>query len=89
MFLPGRKRRAMTKAVQMSIKMEASLRDEFMEASRELDRPAAQVIRELMRAFLARRRLPNEETLEALRDVESGKATTCQTAGELFEALGI
>lgn len=43
----------MAKEVQMSIKMEPELRDEFMEAAAKTYRPAAQVVRELMRQFIA------------------------------------
>ncbi len=44
----------MPKEVQMSIKMESELRDRFMLAAAAVHRPAAQVVRELMRAFISR-----------------------------------
>jgi predicted DNA-binding protein len=43
----------MSKEVQMSIKMEAELRDEFMAVAAMRHRPAAQIIRELMRLYIA------------------------------------
>jgi predicted DNA-binding protein len=43
----------MSKEVQMSIKMEAELRDEFMAVAAQRHRPAAQIIRELMRLYIA------------------------------------
>ena len=42
----------MTTEVQMPIKMEPSLRDPFMAAAAERHRPAAQIIRGLMRLYL-------------------------------------
>ena len=43
----------MSKEVQMSIKMETELRDEFMAVAAQQHRPAAQIIRELMRLYIA------------------------------------
>ena len=43
----------MSKEVQMSIKMETELRDEFMAVAAQRHRPAAQIIRELMRLYIA------------------------------------
>ncbi|QWD16549.1 hypothetical protein G6700_01875 [Polynucleobacter paneuropaeus] len=43
----------MSKEVQMSIKMETELRDEFMAVAAKRHRPAAQIIRELMRLYIA------------------------------------
>jgi len=43
----------MSKEVQMSIKMETELRDEFMTVAAKRHRPAAQIIRELMRLYIA------------------------------------
>lgn len=43
----------MSKEVQMSIKMETELRDEFMAVAAMRHRPAAQIIRELMRLYIA------------------------------------
>ena len=39
----------MAKEVQMSIKMEPELRDQFMAVASTRHRPAAQIIRDLMR----------------------------------------
>lgn len=45
---------AMTgKDVGLRIRVERNLREEFLEACRAQDRPAAQVIREFMRAYVA------------------------------------
>jgi len=49
---------AMSKEVQMSIKMEPELRDQFMAVAAERHRPAAQIIRDLMRLYDRRQRNP-------------------------------
>jgi hypothetical protein len=42
-----------TKDVGLRVRVERGLRDDFLEACRLLDRPAAQVIREFMRSYVA------------------------------------
>ena len=42
----------MTKEVQMSIKMESELRDQFMTMAAAMHRPAAQIVRDLMRSYI-------------------------------------
>jgi hypothetical protein len=42
-----------TKDVGLRIRVERGLRDDFLEACRLLDKPAAQVIREFMRSYVA------------------------------------
>ena len=48
-----------TKAV-FTMKLEPELRDEFMAATTEADRPASQVVRELMRDYIKQRRQVHE-----------------------------
>lgn len=43
-----------TKEVQMAIKMEEALRDDFHKAAKASHKPAAQVIREFMREYCAK-----------------------------------
>jgi hypothetical protein len=45
----------MGKDVGLRIRLERALRDEFLEACRAQDRPAAQVLREFMREYVAKR----------------------------------
>ena len=81
---------AMSKEVQMSIKMESALRDQFMAAAADRHRPAAQIIRDLMRLYIADSESPNELTAETLRKSRRGEDVfTAQTATKLFEQLGI
>jgi len=57
----------MSKEVQMSIKMEADLRDRFMAVAADQHRPAAQIVRELMRRFIDESEPPNALTAKTLR----------------------
>jgi hypothetical protein len=41
----------------LRIRVEKALRDEFLEACHQQDRPAAQVLREFMRRYIARSKL--------------------------------
>jgi predicted DNA-binding protein len=62
----------MTKEVQMSIKMERELRDEFMAIATERHRPAAQIIRDLMRLYIAQNRVPNALTAKTITQSRKG-----------------
>lgn len=44
----------MAKETMFTLKLEAELREAFMNASAHVDRPASQVVRELMRDFIQR-----------------------------------
>ncbi len=80
----------MTKDVQMSIKMEPELRDRFMAAAAERHRPAAQIIRDLMRLYIAGSETPNALTASTLRKARKGEDVFhASNAAELFEKLGI
>jgi hypothetical protein len=48
----------MSKEVQMTFRVEAELRNEFANATAIADRPAAQVLRELMRGYIDQSRHP-------------------------------
>jgi predicted DNA-binding protein len=80
----------MSKEVQMSIKMESELRDQFMAAAASAHRPAAQIIRELMRIFINNRETPNELTAQTLRKSSQGEDVfNAFNETDLFEQLGI
>ncbi len=79
----------MTKEVQMSIKMEAELRDQFMAVAATMHRPAAQIVRDLMRFYIARQEVPNATTAEAIAELEEGKGMRFDSAEALFGDLGI
>ena len=69
--------------VQMSIKMEPALRDQFMAVAEERDRPAAQIIRELMRFYIS-----NHEATKALTSEDRKKIQAAITL-DMFKNLGM
>ena len=80
----------MTKEVQMSIKMEAELRDQFMAAAADHHRPAAQIIRDLMRLYITDRETPNALTTETIRNARKGQDLfRAANPTDLFKQLGI
>ena len=79
----------MTKNVQMSIKMEAELHDQFMAAVAAVHTPAAQVLRQLMRKFIAQQELPNNVTIAAMQSADKGEGERFNSADDLFRDLGI
>lgn len=80
----------MSKEVQMSIKMEPELRDQFMAVAVDRHRPAAQIIRELMRMYIAASETPNALTAETLRKSDKGEDVLyASNASDLFKKLGI
>ncbi len=79
----------MTKNVQMSIKMEPELHDQFMAAVAAAHTPAAQVVRQLMRKFIAQQEIPNELTVAAMQAADRGEGTRFNSAHDLFKDLGI
>ena len=80
----------MAKEVQMSIKMESELRDRFMAVAADRHRPAAQIIRDLMRFYIADSETPNALTAETHRKSREGEDVFhASSASDLFKQLGI
>lgn len=80
----------MGKEVQMSIKMEHELRDEFMAAAASRHRPAAQVIRDLMRLYISQSETPNALTAATLRQSARGQdLRRAENVRDLFRQLDI
>jgi predicted DNA-binding protein len=83
----------MSKEVQMSIKMESELRDQFMAVAANRHRPAAQIIRDLMRLYIADSAIsktPNKLTADTIRNARKGEDVfTAANASNLFKQLGI
>ncbi|MEQ1591344.1 MAG: hypothetical protein ABL892_03040 [Thiobacillaceae bacterium] len=79
----------MSKEVQMSIKMESELRDQFMAVAATVHRPAAQIVRDLIRSYIARQETPNAETIAAIEAVERREVTSHSSTDALYKALGI
>lgn len=79
----------MSKEVQMSIKMEPELRDQFMAVAATVHRPAAQIVRDLMRSYIARQETPNAETIAAIEASRRGEVTSYSSTADLYKSLGI
>ncbi|MFA7242877.1 MAG: hypothetical protein WC091_22455 [Sulfuricellaceae bacterium] len=79
----------MRKEVQMSIKMEAELRDQFVAVAASVHRPAAQIVRELMRLYIAQQQSPNQATIAAINELEQGGGVQFTSMDELFKDLEI
>jgi predicted transcriptional regulator len=75
--------------VQFSIKMESELRDQFLAVAAATHQPAERIMRDLIRAYIAQKEIPNAETLDAIAAVERGEFTTHTDTEELFRSLGI
>lgn len=65
---------AMPKEAVFTMKLEAELRDAFMSEVEAAHRPASQVVRELMREFIQRRREEREYDEFLRRKVEIARA---------------
>jgi len=63
----------MTKEAVFTMKLEPELRDEFMAEAEALDRPASQVVRDLMREFVRRQREGREYEAFVRSKVEAGR----------------
>jgi predicted DNA-binding protein len=80
----------MAKEVQMSIKMEPALRDQFMAVAANRHRPAAQIIRDLMRLYIADSEKPNALTAETIRKgLNDEDVFHASNASDLFKQLEI
>lgn len=79
----------MAKEVQMSIKMEPELRDQFMAIAISMHRPAAQIVRDLMRSYIQRQETPNAETIAAIEAVERGEANTYASVDDFYRKMEI
>ncbi|CAM5789310.1 antitoxin of toxin-antitoxin stability system [Castellaniella caeni] len=73
-----------TKAV-FTMKLEPELRDEFMAATMEDDRPASQVVRELMRGYLDQRRRSREYDEYLHQKVEAARLSMRRGLGQSNE----
>ena len=66
------------------------LRDRFMSVAAERHRPAAQIIRDLMRLYIAESETPNARTAQTLRKSrEGGDVIEASSVAGLLEQLGL
>ncbi len=74
----------------MSIKMEPDLRDRFMAVAADRHRPAARIIRDLMRLYIAESETPNALTAGTLRKSAEGEDVFhASSAADLFKQLDV
>ena len=59
-----------TKDAGLRIRIERSLREKFLEACRTEDKPAAQVLREFMREYVAKRQVEAKRSLFSAERLE-------------------
>lgn len=57
----------MAKGAVFTMKLEPELRDAFMKAAAAADRPASQIVRELMRDFVETHEVPSQDYWEFVR----------------------
>ena len=62
-----------TKNAGLRVRVERALRDEFLDACRTQDKPAAQVIREFMREYVAKRQAEAQGSLFAAEPMEKSR----------------
>ncbi len=80
----------MTNETQMSIKMEPELRDQFMAVAAAHHRPAAQIICDLMRLYIADSEKPNALTADTIRQgLKDEDVFHASSESELFKQLEI
>lgn len=80
----------MPNVIQMSIKMDAELHELFMKVATKRHRPAAQIVRDLMRLYIAENEEPNELTAETIRKARKGKDLFhAKNTADLFKKLDI
>ena len=65
----------MAKEAVFTMKLDTALRDEFMAEAQAVDRPASQVVRELMREFVQRQREVREYDEFLRRKVDVARAS--------------
>lgn len=84
----------MAKEAVFTMKLEPELRDAFMAEALELDRPASQIMRELMKDYLRRREEEKRDYNEFLRrkvekaraDIAAGRVYTDEEVQERMKA---
>ena len=78
----------MAKEAVFTMKLEPELREAFMAAAHEEDRPASQIVREMMRDFIDRRSSDTEEYVEFLhRKVELSRRSIAAGDGTSQEQM--
>lgn len=77
----------MPKAAVFTMKLEADLRAAFMAAAEACDRPASQVVRELMREFVQRQQDRGDYDIFLHRKVEAARKSVREERGRSNESV--
>ena len=77
----------MSKAAMFTMKLEPDLRDAFMAAAEANHRPASQVVRELMREFIARQQDQHDHGASLRRKVDAARVSVDRGQGRSNEAV--
>lgn len=77
----------MSKEAVFTMKIEPELRQAFMAEAQALDRPASQVVRDLMREFVQRQREAREYDAFLRRKVETAREAVAAGAGRPNDAV--
>ncbi len=77
----------MSKEAVFTMKLEADLRADFMAAAAAEDRPASQVMRELMREYIAQRQQARDYDDYLRRKVEAGRTSMSSGRGRSNEEV--
>lgn len=77
----------MSSKTVFTMKLEPELRDAFMAATAAEDRPASQVVRELMRGYIQQRRQDRDYDEYLRRKVEIARASMVNGQGRSNEAV--
>jgi len=64
----------MSKDIQFSFRCESVLRDQFVQACKQMDRPAGQVLREFMREFVCSHRSMGDLPIKDANVSNEGRA---------------
>lgn len=77
----------MPKPAVFTMKLEPDLRAEFMAEAEASHRPASQVVRELMRGFVAQQRARREHTAFLQRKVDTARRSIADGRGRANDAV--
>ena len=79
----------MPKAAVFTMELESDLRDAFVAAAEAADRPASQVVRELMREFIDRQHDEQARTAFLQRKVDLARASVGRGRGRSNDAVEV
>lgn len=74
----------------LSVKLDADLKSKFISLALQKDRPASQIVRDLIRLYVSTNEIPNVKTIETIQKTDRGEDLhRVESIDELFNQLGI